>query len=123
MDITARVSSIGTLADDTRRALYEHVAAHSEPVSRDSAATAVGIAPHMARFHLDQLVEAGLLETELRRLAGRSGPGAGPPSKLQHRVGGTSSVSLPERRYHLVGHLLAGALERASDGTALDAAV
>lgn len=123
MDITARVSSIGTLADDTRRALYEHVAAQSEPVSRDSAATAVGIAPHMARFHLDKLVEAGLLETEFRRLTGRSGPGAGRPSKLYHRVSGTISVSLPERRYDLVGHLLAGAIERASDGTALDAAV
>lgn len=123
MDINARVSSIGSLADDTRRALYEHVAAQSEPVSRDSAATAVGIAPHMARFHLDKLVEAGLLETEFRRLTGRSGPGAGRPSKLYRRGSGTISVSLPERRYDLVGHLLAGAIERASDGTALDAAV
>ncbi|MFC7788830.1 helix-turn-helix transcriptional regulator [Microbacterium sp. MAHUQ-60] len=123
MDITARVSSIGSLADDTRRALYEHIAAQSEPVSRDAAAAAVGIAPHMARFHLDKLVDAGLLETEFRRLTGRSGPGAGRPSKLYRRVSGTVSVSLPERRYDLVGHLLAGAIERASDGTALDTAV
>jgi predicted ArsR family transcriptional regulator len=123
MDITEQVSSIGTLADDTRRALYEHVAAQPEPVSRESAATAVGIAPHMARFHLDKLVEAGLLETEFRRLTGRSGPGAGRPSKLYRRVDQTISVSLPERRYDLVGHLLAGAIERAAGGTALDDAV
>lgn len=123
MDITERVSSIGTLADATRRALYELVAAQPEPVSRESAANAVGIAPHMARFHLDKLVEAGLLETEFRRLTGRSGPGAGRPSKLYRRVTETISVSLPERRYDLVGHLLAGAIERASDGTALDEAV
>jgi predicted ArsR family transcriptional regulator len=123
MDITERVSSIGTLADATRRALYEHVAAQPEPVSRESAANAVGIAPHMARFHLDKLVEAGLLETEFRRLTGRSGPGAGRPSKLYRRVSQIISVSLPERRYDLVGHLLASAIERASDGTALDEAV
>lgn len=123
MDITEQVSSIGTLSDDTRRALYEHVAAQSEPVSRESAANAVGIAPHMARFHLDKLVEAGLLETEFRRLTGRSGPGAGRPSKLYRRVSQTIAVSLPERRYDLVGHLLAGAIERAADGTALDEAV
>jgi len=123
MDITEQVSSIGTLADDTRRALYEHVAAQPEPVSRDSAANAVGIAPHMARFHLDKLVEAGLLETEFRRLTGRSGPGAGRPSKLYRRVSQTISVSLPERRYDLVGHLLAGAIERAAGGTGLDEAV
>lgn len=123
MDITEQVSSIGTLADDTRRALYEHVAAQAEPVSREAAATAVGIAPHMARFHLDKLVEAGLLETEFRRLTGRSGPGAGRPSKLYRRVAETISVSLPERRYDLVGHLLAGAIERAAIGTGLDEAV
>lgn len=123
MDITEQVSSIGTLSDDTRRALYEHVAAQAEPVSRESAANAVGIAPHMARFHLDKLVEAGLLETEFRRLTGRSGPGAGRPSKLYHRVSQTIAVSLPERRYDLVGHLLAGAIERAAGGTALDEAV
>src|SRR5690606_20497348 len=33
------------------------------------------------------------------------------------------AVSLPERRYDLVGHLLAGAIERAAGGTALDEAV
>jgi len=116
MDITARASSIGTLADDTRRALYEHVSAQAEPVSREAAASAVGISANMARFHLDRLVDAGLLETEFRRLTGRTGPGAGRPSKLYRRTRATISVSLPERRYDLVGHLLASAIERASVG-------
>lgn len=123
MDITARASSIGTLADATRRALYEHVAAQSEPVSRDAAAEAVGVPAHMARFHLDKLVEAGLLETEFRRLSGRTGPGAGRPSKLYRRTDATIAVSLPERRYDLVGHLLAGAIERAAAGGDLERAV
>lgn len=123
MDITTQASSIGTLADDTRRALYEHVAAQSDPVSREEAAQATGISATMARFHLDKLVDAGLLETEFRRLSGRTGPGAGRPSKLYRRAATAISVSLPERRYDLVGHLLAGAIERATDGTSMDEAV
>lgn len=123
MSISERAASIGTLADDTRRALYEYVVAQSDAVGREEAADAVDVAPHMARFHLDKLVEAGLLETEFRRLSGRSGPGAGRPSKLYRRAGGEITVSLPERRYDLVGHLLALAIERAGQGVELDAAL
>jgi predicted ArsR family transcriptional regulator len=119
MDITARASSIGALADETRRALYEHVAGQPDAVTREAAASALGVPAHMARFHLDKLVEAGLLETEFRRLSGRTGPGAGRPSKLYRRAGGTVSISLPERRYDLVGHVLASAIERAGSGMPL----
>ncbi|MGW9627481.1 helix-turn-helix transcriptional regulator [Microbacterium sp. NPDC055521] len=119
MDISARASSIGALADETRRALYEHVVSQPDAVTREAAATAVGVPAHMARFHLDKLVEAGLLETEFRRLSGRAGPGAGRPSKLYRRAGRTVSISLPERRYDLVGHVLAGAIERADAGMPL----
>lgn len=123
MDISERATSIGTLADETRRALYEYVSAQPDAVGREAAADAVGVPAHMARFHLDKLVEAGLLSTEFRRLSGRSGPGAGRPSKLYRRADATIAVSLPERRYDLVGHLLALAIERAGEGVELDAAL
>lgn len=123
MDTTDRAVSIGALADDTRQALYEFIAAQPEPVTRDAAAEAIDIPAHMARFHLDKLVEVGLLETEFRRLSGRTGPGAGRPSKLYRRASGTIAVSLPERRYDLVGHVLAGAIERAGGGMPLSDAV
>ncbi|MGX1792757.1 helix-turn-helix transcriptional regulator [Microbacterium sp. NPDC055312] len=119
MDISARASSIGALADETRRALYEHVVGQPDAVTREAAATALGVPAHMARFHLDKLVDAGLLETEFRRLSGRTGPGAGRPSKLYRRAVGTVSISLPERRYDLVGHVLASAIERAGEGMPL----
>ena len=119
MDFSARASSIGALADETRQALYQHVVGQLDAVTREAAATAVGVPAHIARFHLDKLVEAGLLETEFRRLSGRTGPGAGRPSKLYRRASGTVSVSLPERRYDLVGHVLAGAIERAGGGMPL----
>jgi predicted ArsR family transcriptional regulator len=123
VDLAARAAAVGALADPTRRALYEHVAAQPGPVGREQAATALGLALHTASFHLDRLVEAGLLATEYRRLGGRSGPGAGRPSKLYRRSGTEVAVSLPERHYDLAGRILAAAVERARDGDALDDAV
>lgn len=123
MDISQDAARIGTLADPTRRALYEHVIAQDDAVPRDVAATAVGVPAHVAKFQLDRLVEAGLLDVEFRRLSGRAGPGAGRPSKLYRRAGGTVAVSLPSRRYDLAGHLLARAIERSAEGVPLHSAL
>src|SRR5215207_8097390 len=123
MDLRARVTGIGALADDTRRALYEYVVAHADPVGRDQAAAALDLARHNVSHHLDRLVADGLLEVEFRRLTGRRGPGAGRPSKLYRRAEAEIAVSLPPRRYDLVGGILATAVERAGDGTALDDAI
>lgn len=124
MDIAAQASGIGSLAEPLRRELYEYVVAQSDAVSREQAATAIGIPTHTAKFHLDKLVEEELLQTEFRRLGGRSGPGAGRPSKLYRRGVREFAVSLPPRRYDLVGHILASAVERASqDGTSMPEAM
>jgi len=118
------LASLGTLAEPSRRALYEAVATATEPLSREQAAEAVGLPVHSAKFHLDRLVEAGLLEVEYRRLSGRSGPGAGRPSKLYRRSAAEVAVSLPERRYDLAGAVLAEAIEHAvRDGTPMADAV
>jgi predicted ArsR family transcriptional regulator len=110
----ADVSSVAALGEPVRRALYEFVIAQPAPVSRDQAATGVGIAHHMAKFHLDKLEEDGLLEVEYRRPPGRSGPGAGRPAKLYHRSNRTIAISLPARRYDLAGHVMAEAITAAS---------
>lgn len=123
MDLGAQAAGIGTLADETRRALYEYVAAQPEPVGREQAANALGIAMHNVVFHLDRLVAEGLLEVEYRRLSGKTGPGAGRPSKLYRRAADEFSVSLPPRRYDLVGDILAAAVTRAEGGVPLDQAV
>ena len=123
MDLGAQAAGIGTLADDTRRSLYEYVAAQTEPVGREQASKALGIAMHNAVFHLDRLVDQGLLEVEYRRLSGKTGPGAGRPSKLYRRAADEFSVSLPPRRYDLVGDILAAAVARAEDGVPLDQAL
>jgi predicted ArsR family transcriptional regulator len=120
MELARQAAGIGALADDTRRALYTYVAARREPVGREQAATALGLALHSASFHLDRLVAEGLLEVEYRRLSGRSGPGAGRPSKLYRRADREITVSLPPRRYDLVGDILAAAVDRTSQGVPLE---
>lgn len=123
MDLSAQAAGIGTLADDTRRTLYEYVCGQAEPVGREQAATALGLAVHNVNFHLDRLAAEGLLEVEYRRLSGKSGPGAGRPSKLYRRSAQEFAVSLPPRRYDLVGDILAAAVTRAAEGVPLDQAL
>ena len=120
MELRRQASGIGALADDTRRALYAYVAAQHEPVGREQAASALDLALHTASFHLDRLVAEGLLDVEYRRLSGRTGPGAGRPSKLYRRADREIAVSLPPRRYDLVGDILATAVDRAAQGVPLE---
>src|SRR5690349_19868408 len=116
-------ASIGTLAEPVRRRLYEYVVAQPDAVSREQAAEGIDVPLHTAKFHLDRLVEEGLLAPDYRRLTGRSGPGSGRPAKLYRRAAREVAVSLPERRYDLVGAILAEGVERSqsSRGTVGDA--
>jgi predicted ArsR family transcriptional regulator len=112
-DRTADVAAVAALAEPTRRRLYDHVVRSSGPVSRDEASAATGVPRATAAFHLDRLVDDGLLDVQFQRLSGRTGPGAGRPAKLYRRSACTVTVSLPERRYDLAGDLLAAALDEA----------
>lgn len=111
-DFISQVNGIASLAEPARRALYDFVAAQPEPVSREQAAAGAGLALHTARFHLDRLVDEGLLEVEFRRLTGRTGPGAGRPAKLYRRASRELSVSVPQRQYDLAGQILAMGVDR-----------
>ena len=108
-----RLGELGALAEPTRRALYLYVAARPDDVGRDEAAAALAISRAQAAFHLDRLVEEGFLETSFRRLSGRSGPGAGRPSKLYRPSSRQLHLSLPPRAYQLAADLLAQAMEEA----------
>ena len=110
-DFSAQVSGLGALADPLREQLYRYVCEQPAPVSIDDAAAATGMARHTAKFHLDRLAVAGLLDTEYRRPPGRTGPGAGRPTKFFRRSATEVSVSLPERHYDLAAHVLAEAIQ------------
>ncbi len=104
------VTGIGVLADPVRRRLYRFVCSQQEPVSRDQAAQAVGLARHKAKFHLDRLEAEGLLEADYVRLTGRSGPGAGRPAKRYRRGTKEFAVTLPDRDYELAARIMADAI-------------
>ncbi len=105
------IDAVALLSEPTRRALYECVVRAKTPLTRDEAAEATGTARSLAAFHLDKLVEGGLLAADFRRVSGRSGPGAGRPAKLYRRAGAEVAVRLPARQYDLAGALLAGAVQ------------
>lgn len=106
----SRLEALGALAEPLRRRTYEYVAAQSEPVNRDATAAALDVARSVAAFHLDKLVQAGLLDVEYRRPPGRSGPGAGRPTKWYRAVEQDVALSVPERRYEVAASLLAQSL-------------
>lgn len=110
------LAAAAALHEPLRRRIYAYVVGRPDPVSRDEAAGALGLARSVAAFHLDKLAEVGLLEVEFRRPPGRSGPGAGRPAKLYRRGPGEVLIQLPERRYELAGRLLAGAVAKAARG-------
>lgn len=108
---TAQVAAVAALAEPTRRLLYEHVVRQPAAVSRDEAAEATEVARASVAFHLDKLVDEGLLDVVYERRTGRSGPGAGRPAKLYRRAACDVAVTLPERHYDLAGGLLAAAVD------------
>ncbi|WP_022894460.1 helix-turn-helix transcriptional regulator [Agromyces subbeticus] len=114
MDDSARhddLVAVAAIADPQRRSLFDFVARQSAPVGRDEAAAELRMTRGTAAFHLDRLVEAGLLATEFRRRSGRSGPGAGRPAKLYRAIAGELVVSVPERHYDLAAELLSRAVD------------
>ena len=55
------LAAVAALDEPTRRRLYEYVVRRPEPVSRDDVAAALGVPRATVAFHLDRLVDSGLL--------------------------------------------------------------
>ncbi len=117
------LAAIASLQEPVRRSLYLYVVAQPGEVSREEAAAAVGVQRTLAAFHLDKLVDAGVLEVTFRRLTGRTGPGAGRPAKLYRRSSAEHSVTLPPRHYDLAAELLAQAVDEAGERPARESLV
>ena len=115
------LASVSSLDDPVRRRLYSVVTARPEPMSRDDAAQAAGIGRALAAYHLDKLVESGLLTATYRRPGGRVGPGAGRPAKLYSRSDREFTVTVPAREYELAARLLVRAVESDPSGRSREA--
>jgi predicted ArsR family transcriptional regulator len=105
------LAALSALDDPVRSRLYRLVAGRTEPIGRDEAAAAVGIGRGLAAYHLDKLVEAGLLTASYQRPPSRGGPGAGRPAKVYDRSGREFAVTVPPREYELAALLLATAVD------------
>jgi predicted ArsR family transcriptional regulator len=110
------LASLSSLDDPVRRRLYEVVTRQAGPVGRDEAASAAGVGRALAVYHLDKLVESGLLTASYQRPAGRSGPGAGRPAKLYARSDREFTVTVPPREYELAARLLVQVVESDPSG-------
>ena len=124
-ELDRRLAALASLGDPLRRALYRSVTGRDGGVGRDEAAAAVGVSRALAAYHLDKLVEAGLLDTRFERRTGRRGPVAGRTARLYLCSASPVEVALPARDYELMAGLLARAV--AADpsggaGSALDRA-
>lgn len=104
--------AVATLVDHGRRSLYAYVRGQDHPVTRDEAAGATSMSHSLAAFHLDKLVEAGLLRARYEAPAGQPrGPGRTP--KVYEATEDGIALTIPERRYAMVGEILATAVAEA----------
>lgn len=117
-DLDRRIGVLAALDQPLRRDLYRLLRRAADWVGRDDAAEALGVPRSVAAFHLDKLVEAGIVEVRFERTSGRTGPGAGRPSKLYRPRADEVGASIPDRHYDLAGSMLASAIaESARTGT------
>jgi predicted ArsR family transcriptional regulator len=112
-DLERRIGGIAALDQPLRRDLYLLLSERDGWVTRDEASEALGIPRSVAAFHLDKLADAGVVEVSFERTSGRTGPGAGRPSKLYRCTSDEVAASIPDRRYDLAGSLLATAIAEA----------
>jgi predicted ArsR family transcriptional regulator len=104
-----RIAAVAALDRPVRRALYRLLLDRGW-TTRDDAAAALQIPRSVASFHLDKLAAARVLEVRFERTSGRTGPGAGRPSKLYRPRRSEVAASVPDRRYDLAGSVLAAAV-------------
>jgi predicted ArsR family transcriptional regulator len=121
-EIGDQLAAMTALTEPLRRALYLYVVGQRRPVGRAEAAAAEGVSRTVAAFHLDRLVEAGLLEVTHGRTSDRRGPGSGRPAALYRRADRQHELSIPPRDYALAAQLLVDAVDEAGADQLLYAA-
>lgn len=118
------LTAVAVLAEGSRRAMYEFIRRQGRPVTRDEAAASVGISRKLAAFHLDKLVDAGLLEAAPRTSPPGAPRGPGRAPKVYQPSQARVSVSIPQRRLDLLSEVLVDAVAvEADSGNARAAAL
>jgi predicted ArsR family transcriptional regulator len=102
------IRAVAALEDQLRRGMYAFIRRTRRPVTRDEAAASVGISRKLAAFHLDKLVDAGVLRAGYAPVDGVRKVGRTPkvyePSELDIQV------SIPQRQHDLLADILVDAV-------------
>ncbi|HEX7996482.1 MAG TPA: hypothetical protein VF506_21390 [Streptosporangiaceae bacterium] len=96
------IAAVAALADDLRWRMYAFIRETGEPVTRDQAAAEVGISRKLAAFHLDKLVDAGLLQAGAARGLRRAGRAA----KTYRPTDRVVQISIPPRQHTFLAEIL-----------------
>ncbi|WP_432027974.1 helix-turn-helix transcriptional regulator [Streptomyces sp. 1222.5] len=116
------IDSVSVLSEDSRRRMFAFIRRARRAVTRDEAAASVGISRKLAAFHLDKLVDAGLLRARYESPGGIRKVGRQP--KVYEPTDAQITVSIPDRRHELLADLLLEAvLTEGADEKAEQAAV
>ncbi|MFH9244214.1 helix-turn-helix transcriptional regulator [Streptomyces lydicus] len=110
----AAIESVSVLGEDSRRQMFAFIRRQRRPVTRDEAAASVGISRKLAAFHLDKLVDAGLLRARYESPGGIRKVGRQP--KVYEPTDSYIHVSIPDRRHELLADLLLEAVLTEDDG-------
>jgi predicted ArsR family transcriptional regulator len=98
------IRAVAALEDDLRRGMYAFCRRSRRPVTRDEAAAQVGISRKLAAFHLDKLVDAGLLRARYQAVAGA--PRVGRRPKVYEPTDDDIHIAIPDRRPDLLAAIL-----------------
>jgi predicted ArsR family transcriptional regulator len=104
----AAIDSVSVLGEDLRRRMFAFIRRARRAVTRDEAAASVGISRKLAAFHLDKLVDAGLLRARYETPGGIRKVGRQP--KVYEPTDTQLTVSIPDRRHELLADLLLDAV-------------
>lgn len=102
------MTAVAALQDELRRGMYLFIRQARRPVTRDEAAAAVGISRKLAAFHLDKLVDAGVLTSGYDPAGGARRVGRTP--KVYQPSAADIAVSIPPREYDLLAAILLDAV-------------
>ncbi|MGH3812672.1 MAG: helix-turn-helix transcriptional regulator [Pseudonocardiaceae bacterium] len=104
----AALAAVAALSDELRRRMYGFIRQARRPVSREEAARTVGISRKLAAFHLDKLVEVGLLRAGYEPVGGIRKVGRTP--KVYEPTNAEVHISIPARDHDLLAGILMDAL-------------
>jgi predicted ArsR family transcriptional regulator len=98
------IRAVAALDDPLRRGMFRFIRLSHQPVTREAAAASVGISRKLAAFHLDKLVEAGVLRANYEPVGSVRKVGRTP--KVYEATDTDININIPPRQHELLADIL-----------------